>query len=325
MNTTSLSCDGTIIFKSNAIFDVMVGQQVHRCKISPLMEREFQKISRAGSSPLDEIQWLAIGDSVCIEPGSADIWHITRVYPRKSLLYRRAASANASRVKEAQVIAANVDQMVAVLAITQPDIKWNLLDRYLVQAEACGLKALICFTKFDLFDSLPVRFQQEFLTQAGNYHRLGYETIQTSSLVGIGLNELKQHLSAKSSIFLGKSGVGKTSLLNGLFHGIQQRTNAVNPVTGKGRHTTTTLNLLSFDAKTNVIDTPGTREFGLWDVVADELAGYFTEMEPLLGKCKFRLDCLHDEEPGCAIRSAVMAGKISPFRYRSYLTLLKEA
>jgi ribosome biogenesis GTPase len=325
MNTTSLSCDGTIIFKSNSIFDVMSAQQIQRCKISPQLEREFVKNSKFGSVKLDEIQWLTIGDFVRIDPGDGDHWQITQVYPRKSLLYRRAASPNAYRLKEAQVIAANVDQMVAVLAITRPEIKWNLLDRYLVQAEACGLKALICFTKSDLFDSLPTSFRQELLVQFENYQHLGYDIIQTSSLSGAGMTDLMQRLNGKSSIFLGKSGVGKTSLLNGLFEGYQQRTNAVNPITGKGRHTTTTLNLLSLDAHSSVIDTPGTREFGLWDIVADELAGYFPEMEPLIGKCKFRMDCLHDEEPGCAIRASVVAGNISPFRYRSYLKLLKEA
>jgi len=325
MNTTFLSCEGTIIFKSNAILDVMVAQQIHRCKISPQLEKEFEKNSKIRSVKLDEIQWLTIGDFVLIDPGDGGYWQITRVYPRKSLLYRRAASANSFRLKEAQVIAANVDQMVAVLAITQPEIKWNLLDRYLVQAEACGLKALICFTKCDLLASLPMSYRQEFFAQITNYQHLGYDILQTSSVTGSGMTDLMQCMHGKSSIFLGKSGVGKTSLLNGLFQGYQQRTNAVNPITGKGRHTTTTLNLLSLDAKSSVIDTPGTREFGLWDIVADELAGYFPEMQPLIGKCKFRLDCLHDEEPGCAIRAGVMAGNISPFRYRSYLKLLKEA
>jgi len=325
MNTTSLSCEGTIIFKSNAILDVMVAQQIHRCKISRQLQKEFAKNSKIGSVKLDEIQWLTIGDFVRIDPGEGDDWQITKVYPRKSLLYRCAASPNLFRLKEAQVIAANVDQMVAVFAITQPEIKWNLLDRYLVQAEACGLKALICFTKYDLVDSLPTQSRQEFLTQMENYQHLGYDMIQTSSNSGTGMTDLMQRLNGKSSIFLGKSGVGKTSLLNVLFQGYQQRTKAVNSITGKGRHTTTSLNLLSLDANSSVIDTPGTREFGLWDIDADELAGYFPEMQPLIGKCKFRLDCLHDEEPGCAIRSAVVAGNISPFRYRSYLKLLKEA
>ena len=274
---------------------------------------------------LKEIQWLAIGDFVRVVTLDGIIWQITQVYPRKSLLYRRAASPNAFRLKEAQVIAANVDQLMAVIAITQPEIKWNLLDRYLVQAEACGLKALICFTKYDLLNTLSESIQQEIFAQVENYRHLGYAIIQTSSVTEMGITDLSQYLSGKSSILLGKSGVGKTSLLNGLIQGFQQRTNEVNPITGKGRHTTTTLNLLPLDANSSVIDTPGTREFGLWDIDAEDLANYFPEMQPLLGRCKFRSDCLHDEEPGCAIRAAVMAGNISPFRYHSYLKLLKEA
>ncbi|PKN85465.1 MAG: ribosome small subunit-dependent GTPase A [Chloroflexi bacterium HGW-Chloroflexi-8] len=324
MNSTSLSRDGTIIFKSKSIFDVMVAQQIYACKISPFLERDFEKKTKFGSVKLGEIEWLTIGDLVRIESVDRDQWQITHLYPRKSLLSRRAALPSTFRLQEAQAIAANVDQMVIVFAITQPEIKWNLLDRYLIQAEACRLKALICFTKYDLVDSLPTQYRQELLTQMKNYQHLGYEMIQTSSNTGTGMKDLMQRLQGKSSIFLGKSGVGKTSLINGLFQGFQQRTNAVNPITGKGRHTTTTLSLLSIDANTGVIDTPGTREFGLWNVVADELAGYFPEMQPLLGKCKFRLDCLHDEEPGCAIRAAVVAGNISPFRYHSYLKLLRE-
>ena len=163
MNTTSLSFDGTITFKSNSFFDVMSTQQIHRCKIAPQLEKEFSRNKHQVTMNLKEIQWLAIGDFVRVVTLDGIIWQITQVYPRKSLLYRRAASPNAFRLKEAQVIAANVDQLMAVIAITQPEIKWNLLDRYLVQAEACGLKALICFTKYDFLTLYRKVFSRNFL------------------------------------------------------------------------------------------------------------------------------------------------------------------
>lgn len=324
MKSTILSCDGTIIFKSKNLFDVFTENQVKHCTLSTALERRKAQDGKMPTSEPETIFWLTIGDRVQISSENGQNWQIDHVYPRRSLLARRAVSGKDFGHQEAQMIAANVDQLIAVFAIHQPEIKWNLLDRYLVLAEAAALDVIICLTKYDLINSLSVTYQQELRTQIENYRRLGYEIIETSSFSDLGIPVLKKRLAGKSSIFVGKSGVGKTSLLNCVFNGFQQRTLPVNPVTGKGRHTTTSLTLVPLDAHSSVIDTPGIREFGLWDIDPQSLAEYFPEMRPFLGQCKFRLDCKHDEEPGCAIRSAVMADHISPYRYRSYLKILRE-
>jgi ribosome biogenesis GTPase len=147
--------------------------------------------------------------------------------------------------------------------------------------------------------------------------------VLTSAFTGKGIDELRRELSNRISVFVGKSGVGKTALLNALQPGLGLRVREVNQVTGKGKHTTTNLEMFPLESGGAIVDTPGTREFGLWQF-EDDLALLFPEMRPLVGKCRFGVDCQHDEEPGCAIRKAVMQGQINPRRYQSYLLLNKE-
>ena len=145
--------------------------------------------------------------------------------------------------------------------------------------------------------------------------------ILTSAVTGEGLTRLEWALRGKVSVLVGKSGVGKTSLLNALQPGLGLRVGQVSRESGKGRHTTAHLEMFPLAIGGAVIDTPGMREFGLWVVDGDDLALRFPEMRPYVGRCKFGLDCQHDEEPGCALRKAVMAGEVSPRRYRSYMRL----
>src|SRR4030065_822831 len=152
---------------------------------------------------------------------------------------------------------------------------------------------------------------------------MGYTYMLTSSVPGEGVEGLRNALAGRTSVLVGKSGVGKTALLNQLQPGLGLRVKEVNQVTGKGRHTTTNLEMFPLDSGGAIVDTPGTREFGLWDF-DDDLALLVPEMRPLVGKCRFGVDCQHDEEPGCAIRKAVMEGPITPRRYQSYLLLNKE-
>jgi ribosome biogenesis GTPase len=146
----------------------------------------------------------------------------------------------------------------------------------------------------------------------------------TSAITGAGLNELDASLRDRLSVFVGKSGVGKTSLLNTLEPGLGLRVQETIRGSGKGRHTTTHFAMFALVEGGSIIDTPGIREFGLWDVEQDDLALFFPEMRPFVGTCKFGLDCQHDQEPACAIRQAVGAGMISPYRYQSYLKLKRE-
>jgi ribosome biogenesis GTPase len=229
-----------------------------------------------------------------------------------------------------QVFVANLDQVVAVVALEKPFPKWNLLDRYLTLAEFLELPALICLSKLDLVKKPDGALQGELQDRVDDYRRIGYQVLLTSTVTGEGLEELKQGLKGSVSVFLGKSGVGKTSLLNAIQPGLGLRVKEVNRVTGKGKHTTTHLEMFPVQIEhpgegTAIVDTPGMREFGLWEMDVDDLALLFREMQPFVGRCKFGLDCQHEEEPGCAIRKAVNDGKVSVHRYHNYLRLKGES
>lgn len=271
---------------------------------------------------LDQMDPLAVGDEVSyiqVEDGKG---LIIDLLPRRNKLTRRSAVAkplhHGAHPFE-QIIVSNVDQVVAVMAAAQPDLKLNLLDRYLASAEAGEIPALICITKLDLVKENV----GELKDSLAEYHQIGYPSVLTSSVSGEGLEDLRKALMGRISVMVGKSGVGKTALLNALQPGLGLRVKEVNRVTGKGKHTTTNLEMFPLDGGGAIVDTPGTREFGMWDN-EDDVAMLFSEMRPLVGKCRFGLDCSHDEEPGCAIRKAVMAGQISPRRYQSFLGLKEE-
>ena len=156
-----------------------------------------------------------------------------------------------------------------------------------------------------------------------NTRRLVIPRCSRARVSGEGIDDLRKALTGRISVLVGKSGVGKTALLNALQPGLGLRVKEVNLATGKGRHTTTNLEMFPLEGGGAIVDTPGTREFGLWETNID-MAMLFREMQPLVGKCRFGLDCQHDAEPGCAIRKAVMAGEINPRRYQSYLHLKEE-
>jgi len=261
----------------------------------------------------DVVRWIAIGP----EAGQ-----ILEVLPRRNQLARRSAVPMPSAHAHEQIIAANVDQIVAVFAAANPRPAWNLLDRYLVSAVATDIPALICLTKMDLLEGRAEA--EEIRAVMAEYQTIGYPVVLTSAVTGEGLNDLNAALRDRLSVFVGKSGVGKTSLLNALDPGLGLRVQETSRSTGKGRHTTTHFEMFALAGGGSIIDTPGIREFGLWDVAQDDLALFFPEMRPFVGTCKFGLDCEHDQEPGCAIRKAVSAGTISPYRYQSYLKLKRE-
>jgi ribosome biogenesis GTPase len=271
---------------------------------------------------------IAVGDRVRFIGTGDGVGMIIEVLPRRSQMTRRSAVPMPGAHPFEQVIVANLDQVVPVFAAAQPAPKWGLLDRYLVSAEASGLQALICITKLDLVTERDGNIGAELLDAVQTYRHIGYPVVLTSAVTGEGIEELRVALNGHISALLGKSGVGKTSLLNALQPGLGLRVNQVNERTGKGKHTTTSLELFPLNLEDGeagaIVDTPGIREFGLWNVDGDDLAHYFPEMRSLVGRCRFGLDCRHDEEPGCAIRKAVTGGQINPYRYRSLRVLMEE-
>ncbi len=298
--------------------DCVLSSRLRKQLIYPIADPTSLRHRVREVKEVEHIDPVAIGDRVRFIPAGEDTGMINDVLPRE-LVLSRPAPVPGQRVFQ-QVIVSNVDLVVPVFATSNPTPKWRLLDRYLVSAEASGLPALIVITKLDLAG------RNRKLEEALDiYHRIGYKICRVSSVTAEGLDELKALLAGRRSVLIGKSGVGKTSLLNALQPGLGLRVRAVSQGDqGKGRHTTTHLEMFDLDFGGALVDTPGMREFGLWDVSDDDLALFFPEMADYVGQCKFRLSCRHDEEPGCAIREAVMDGKISPQRYQSYMQLGRE-
>ncbi|MBN1260765.1 MAG: ribosome small subunit-dependent GTPase A [Anaerolineae bacterium] len=271
---------------------------------------------------IDFVDPIAVGDQVAFIEVEDGTGHIVMVLPRRTKLSRWAAGSAVRRDDSAlhmeQVLVANVEQIVLVFAAAQPKPAWQLLDRYLVTAEAAGIPALICITKMDLVKA-------NRLEAALNIYRsCGYPVVQTSTVDGRGIETIREAFSGKLSALMGKSGVGKTSLLNAIEPDLGLRVNAVRERDGKGRHTTTHVEIFPLSSSGGVVDTPGMREFALWHLEGPEIASYFPEMRPYLGQCKFGASCRHENEPGCAIQDAVAAGAIAEARYQSFLKMASE-
>ena len=232
---------------------------------------------------------------------------IERVEARHGLLTR------ASRGRE-HVQVANVDQVVFVVSLVEPDLKPHLIDRYLASAEQGGILPILCLNKADLVD--PVDYQPLI----GLYSQLGVPTFLTSASAGTGLDRLREWLRNRETVFTGQSGVGKSSLLNTIQPELGLRVREVSDVNQKGKHTTTTAQLIRLDIGGWVVDTPGIRQFGLWDVIPEEVEGFFAEFRPFVALCGFA-DCTHTHEDRCAVKRAVNRRWITQSRYTSYLGL----
>lgn len=250
---------------------------------------------------------LVTGDYVIWRPGHQGNGVIVAQVPRHSELCRPDARG------QLKAVAANVDQIVIVLA-PLPEPHANLIDRYLIAAEHAGIQPLLLLNKADL---LTPENQQSVENLLAVYRQLGYPVLAVSAQAQQGLEPLIQQLKARISVFVGQSGVGKSSLVNILLPGVDTRVGVLSEHSGKGTHTTTTARLFHFPDGGDLIDSPGIREFGLSHISRTEVAHGFAEFRPWLGQCRFR-DCRHEQEPGCALIRALDAGDIHPQRMASY-------
>ena len=252
---------------------------------------------------------VVTGDIVLFRPeGDEHQAVIERVEPRHSTLSR-------SSQRREHMIVTNVDQALIVVSADDPPLKPSLIDRFLISSEKGGVRSVICINKIDLVN------QPDLQPIVGLYAQLGYEVVLASATDGIGGEQLRAVLKGKETVLSGQSGVGKSSLLNLIQPGLGLKTSSVSEDSGKGRHTTRRATLMPLEVGGWVADTPGIRQFGLWDVIPEEVEGFFIEFRPFVTRCRFP-DCTHSHERDCAVKEAVESHLISPLRYASYLRIL---
>jgi len=261
------------------------------------------------------IRSLVTGDRVVWRAGKESHQGISgiieAVHPRKTVLTRP------DYYDGIKPIAANIDHIIIVSSIA-PEFSRNIIDRYLVACEDIGITPIIVLNKTDLLDPASAKVIDHALQ---SYRDIGYQVIY-SSKHGDGLDALKLVMKDKINIFVGQSGVGKTSLLNMLLPEVEAVTGAISEGSGLGKHTTTTARLYHFNDGGDLIDSPGIREFSLWHLEAERIASGFIEFREHLGNCRFR-DCKHQSDPGCALVDAVEKGDIDEARFNSFLRILE--
>jgi len=262
---------------------------------------------------IKETNPIAVGDQVQFEP-EHDVGWITAILPRTNHMLRQSAK----KTGHSHVLAANVDQVLLVATLAYPRTSLGFIDRFLVSAESFRIPQILVLNKRDLLSEEDVPFQEGLLAL---YATLGVTTLSTTFKDDSAQAILKL-LEGKTTLFAGHSGVGKSTLLNQLIPGLDQKTGEISGFSDKGTHTTTFAEMFAIDTKPYVIDTPGVKERGLVDMNAQEISDYFPEMRNRRLGCKFGARCLHLQEPKCAIREAVEKGEIALTRYDSYLSMV---
>lgn len=266
---------------------------------------------------------VAVGDFVLFEKQGAGEGIIAHVQPRKSVLSR---ADNLSRRKE-QLIAVNIDQVMITLSVVHPELKFPIIDRYIIAAQKGGMDPIIVINKIDLLkdnegiDPVLIEQEKELFEEAIKAYKVaGIPLIAVSTKTGEGMEQLKKSMQGKASVFSGQSGVGKSSLINAVV-GLDLRVGEVVEKTKKGSHTTTTAQLIPLESGGWCIDTPGIKSFGVWELTKDELQGFFPEIQECGRECKF-IDCTHTHEENCAVIKAVEEERLSLMRYESYQGLM---
>lgn len=240
---------------------------------------------------------------------------IHHIHDRKNYIVRKSVNLS----KQMHIIASNIDQVFLLVTINNPPTTTSFIDRFLVTAEAYGIEAILVFNKIDTFDESTLN-EQLYLQHI--YQQIGYKCLRVSSTQGKGVDALKEMMVGKVSMFSGHSGVGKSTLVNALEPSLNLKTSIISEQSKQGQHTTTFAEMYDLSFNARIIDTPGIKGFGIIDMEKEEISGYFPEFFKLKDQCKFN-NCLHKEEPNCAIKLALEKEEIAWSRYNSYLKILE--
>lgn len=260
---------------------------------------------------------IAVGDRVQfeVEDVTENTAVILDIEPRENYIIRQSVHKTA----HGHILAANVDQAVLLATLTMPRTSLGFIDRFLVTAESFRIPTSVIFNKTDILNEEGLAYQQEIIDL---YESIGYSCLATSATEGEGVAEFRQLLDHKITLLSGHSGVGKSSLVNAISPDLNLRTNEVSTFANKGVHTTTFAEMFELAPETFIIDTPGIKELGLVEMEKSEISHYFPEMRERLNQCRFN-NCLHLNEPGCAVKEAVAEGDIAESRYMSYLSMVE--
>lgn len=259
---------------------------------------------------------IAVGDRVVyeVEDETENTAVISDIQPRENYIIRQSVHKTA----HGHILAANIDQAVLIVTLTFPRTSLGFIDRFLVTAESFRIPATLVFNKSDILNEEGLAYQQEIIDL---YESIGYTCLSTSATEGEGVERFRQLLDQKITLLSGHSGVGKSTLVNAIAPDLNLRTNEVSTYANKGVHTTTFAEMFELANNTFLIDSPGIKELGLADMEKPEISHYFPEMRDLLNACRFH-NCLHINEPGCAVKDAVGEGNIAESRYWSYLGMI---
>ena len=335
---------GVVLSATHGIYDVHTDDGIVRCTLRGKLKKAFarahsakavgkmhpsqqhanrlvssthfshtERIEKRDSSAQPLPTRLSVGDYVKLRKLDEHTGLIEEILPRQSELSRKDSGSTEKRIIQ-QTLLANLDQVIIVFAVAQPEPHFGLLDRYLAICEAAQVTSLICINKTDLPHTSRVE------EEADLYQRLGYRVIWTSSQNGEGIEQLRELLKNHTSLFTGPSGVGKSSLVNMLEPGMALRTGLISDATGKGRHTTTGSQLYPLSGGGWLADSAGIRALAAWNIAPEDLAECFIDFRPYLDECLYG-DCSHIEEDGCAILQAVDDGHVDERRYRSYVRM----
>lgn len=294
---------GVVIKSTGSRYLVKAGEQVYACQLKGRIRME----GRRTTNP------VAVGDVVDIETEGSEgsIYHI---HPRRNYIIRKSINLS----KQAHILASNLDQAALLVTMVAPRTSLGFIDRFLVTAEAYGIPALLIFNKTDLLDETLLQLQKETMAL---YEGIGYPCYEVSSYDAAAVVALRPLFKDKTTLIAGHSGVGKSTFVNALQPGLELKTGEISSAHAKGTHTTTFAELHSLDFGGSIIDSPGIKELGLVEMKKEEVGHYFPEIRARMNDCRFN-NCLHVNEPKCAVIAAVENGEISAERYHSYLGIL---